>query len=161
MIRRLRQGHRVVFVFLALGIPVLLTRAFASRPREPLSVPPSPPAATIDASDLTGSWMTQLGPLRYRREPPTAGNSPASIALGPAGALRAPDLLVYWTRRDAQLSTIEDGDFLLGRLDGEVPVVFSLPPGATDSSGTLVLYSLAHQSVVGALELPVEQGSRP
>jgi hypothetical protein len=160
MIRRLRRTHRVVFAFLALGIPILLTRAFASRPLAPLSAPPLPPAGTINASDLTASWLTQLGALRYRLVP-GAADSPGSIALGPATALRAPDLLVYWTRRDAPLSTIEDGDRLLGRLDAVLPVVIVLPPAASDSSGTLVLYSLAHRSVVGTLELPAAQGSRP
>lgn len=160
MIRRLRRTHRAVFVFLALGIPVLLTRAFASRPLAPLSAPPSPSAATINASDLTATWLTQLGPLRYRRVP-AAADSPGSIALGPATALRAPDLLVYWTSRDAPLSTIEDGDRLLGRLNGELPVVIVPPPAASDSPGTLVLYSLAHRSVIGTLALPAAQGSRP
>lgn len=160
MIRRLRRTHRVVFVFLALVIPVLLTRAFASRPLQTLSPPPLPRAASINASDLTATWMTQLGPLRYREEPATS-NTPATIALGPASALRAPDLLVYWTRRDAPLSTIENGDRLLGRLDGVSPAVMALPLEASTNAGTLVLYSLAHQSVVGTLGLAAGEEPRP
>jgi hypothetical protein len=146
MIRRLRRMHRVVFVFLALGIPVLLARAFASRPLAPLSPSPLPPATTIAAADLAATWMTRLGPLRYRLEAARA-DSTGFIALGPAAALRAPDLLVYWTTRPAPLSTIEDADLLLGRLDGEVPVIIRLP--------------LGHRSVVGTLELPATQGPRP
>jgi len=161
MIRRLRRAHRVLFILLAMGIPVLLTKAFASRPQWPISTPPLPGAATINPSGLADTWATQLGPLRYRLQPPGSIAPPVSITLGPATSLRAPDLLVYWTKRETPVATIVDGDLLLGRLDGEAPVVLSLPPSASGRSGRLVLYSLAHRSVVGTLELPSGQGSSP
>lgn len=161
MIRRLRQAHRLVFVFLALAIPVLLTRAFASRPLSPRSAQLLPAGGAISTSDITATWVTQLGALRYRLDQPNVANSPAFIAFGPAATLRGPDLLVYWTSRAAPVATIEDGDLLLGRLDGAAPVVIPLPPAASDSFGTLVLYSLAHRSVVGTLALPAAQGARP
>jgi hypothetical protein len=159
MIRRLRQVHRVAFVFLALVIPVLMTRALASRPADPR--PPLPAVGAVGAAGGMATWSTALGPIRYRVVPPRSAAEPASVELAPVTPLRAPDLLLYWSHRAGPLTAIEGEDRLLGRLDGGPPVAIRLPAGASDSAGTLVLYSLGHQAIVGSLSLGPARGALP
>jgi hypothetical protein len=161
VIRRLRQVHRVVFVFLALTIPVVMTRALASRPAEAGPAAPVGGLEGIDPSTLSRTWLTTAGPIRFRLEPPQAAAGPATLLLAPDGILRAPDLLLYWTPRSGPISAIVDGDTLLGRLTGTTPVSVRLPPEAAAGEGTVVLFSLAHQSVVAALPLDSTQVTGP
>lgn len=158
MIKRLRQAHRVAFVFLALAIPVLMTRALASRPAETAPVAVSGALPGIDLSTLNRTWATSLGPIRFRLE---ASQAPAALLLASIAIPPAPDLLLYWTPRTGSISSIESGDGLLGRLTGTTPESFRLPSQASTGEGTVVLYSLGHDSVIATLPVDSMQAIGP
>jgi hypothetical protein len=161
MIRRLRQVHRVAFVLFALAVPVLMTRALALRPPKPLSSLPVPVAVGPGPGALAATWSTALGPIRYGFIAPPSAGQPASLQIAPTAALRAPDLLLYWTMRTGPVSTVDRDDRLLGRLNGGAAGSLTLPLAVMDTAGTLVLYSLGHQRVIATLPLPPVAGTRP
>ena len=71
--------------------------------------------------------------------------------------LKVPDLLVYWHMGDAPSDQLPDNGFLLGSLAGTDVHQYVLPDTALHVDGQLILYSLAHQEVVGTAGLSSKQ----
>jgi hypothetical protein len=82
--------------------------------------------------------------LRDRSDP-----AMVQLALDPPDDLFAPDLLLYWSAELSDVNQLPSQAVLLGRLeDGK-----SSPFRKVSPKGFLILYSLAHQSVVDTASL--------
>lgn len=145
MIAPLRKRHRVMISVLAFVVPAVCALALWSRPR--LNVGETPgtvlPQAVVGAEDLEvlPGFRTAV-----HGEPGSA-----RLEIEPLSALRQPDLLVYFTTA-TPADSLPDDAHLLGAVAHQQPRSFALPAAAAEG-GYLVLYSLAHQTVVlsGAL----------
>ena len=150
MIAPLRRLHRGMSTVLFVAVPVLLV--FSLRVRPPRYYMQSPPAELTEESFEGGQVFDvfpDLGVL-VRGIPAADG---ALVELEPAGPLARPDVLVYWSPTASEGSGLAPGALLLGTI-GDRPRSYFLPPEAALVDGHLVLYSLAHQEVVGSGSLP-------
>ena len=150
MIRPLRQRHRRIFTALGVVLPVALVVGIAARKAVPTSaslpgvVPEAPRFAATRWSrvDLFGKTGIHAALVRER-----ADGGQFAVALSAPKDFAKPDLLVYWTESKATiLDAIPDDAVLLGGFDSSAPL--TLPASAAQSSGMLVLYSLADHEVV-------------
>ena len=149
MILPLRQRHRHVFAVLAVVLPVVFVIGIAARSRVPLVTSLSAEISGADASNATVVWeradLFTNAPVNVRLLRGTNGES--SLTLSAAGDFAKPDLLAYWTAGalpsgDAlPESAVLLGSFAAPRL--------RLPDGFTTQSGSLILFSLADQEIVG------------
>jgi hypothetical protein len=151
MIRSLRQTHRRLFAVLGIALPVALVAGMAAR--RPVPTTPSLPdgivaesvqfaAAQWSRNDLFAKQPIQVALVRER-----VGVGRFAIGLSAPKDFAKPDLLVYWVAGNTTVAdTIPDDAFLLGSFDGSTPL--PLPPGMLQSSGILILYSLADHEVV-------------
>jgi hypothetical protein len=151
MIKPLRSVHRAVFVLAAVVLPALLVAGLRAR-----RLPPLVPVAILPAAVPVGPplpWSTAAGTavVTLVRERP---ESALEVELAPATAFRAPDLLLYWTSRSLPVDDVGQPDALLGTVSGEPVKRFRLPPLVQAGHGSLLLFSLAHHSIVGATALP-------
>jgi hypothetical protein len=102
-----------------------------------------------------GLW----GELPIYTELVESGDGIVSVILHPVRDLKAPDVLVYWARLPArrgdnlQVERVPEGATLVGSLAGTQPRRYVLPAAASEHNGRLILYSLAHQRVIGVAVL--------
>jgi len=144
MIRSLRRRHATMIVGIALIVPILAVLALAARP-----VPPIMAAAA--ATPSTGNW-TALGPRGGVHAFVESESGREWLHLVRDEEFVSPDVLVYWSPEPpATDEPFPSGAVLLGALGDPGAHTFNLP--ARDVGGVLLLYSLAHQSVVAATPL--------
>jgi hypothetical protein len=150
MIQPLRTVHRRVAAALALALPaILLLGLGARRPASPklarmAAVPPA--LRLLRASVLQWESRTIAADLYADRNRP--GDFYA--VLTPFTPIDEPDLLVYWSQTIGQGNVLPAEALLLGEFVPGKPLL--LPPEIQPSSN-LILYSLAHQTVVGHARL--------
>jgi len=150
----LRRRHRVASVGLAVALPVLFAAALAVRrpvpaiARLPFAVVPPRLAGSSRVHD-TGTGLA----LRLTFPVTAPGARAGRVALELLRDPRTPDLLAYWSPAAGSVgdSSLPDDARLLGAIVGRGPTVFELPEPA--AGGHLVLYSLAHRTLVDTLEL--------
>lgn len=159
MIRPLRRRHLRTLALLTLVLPAGFAAALLARPAPPVieSMPPGFGASqTIEGA----SSIVVLEGLISEREVEAwiavKGDTPW-LFMVPRSDLRRPDVLLYAARESAATtdSGLPEGAILLGTLAGTRERSFRLPAWVFDSPARLVLYSLAHQEVVGTGKLPV------
>lgn len=145
MIQPLRTAHRRVFVTLALVLPAILVAGLSARHRVSPAVAPSKqiPASAQALRGSSSLWRTHV----IRTEFYADASSPETlyVVLQPAHDLVEPDLLLYWAASQPSGDALPAEAKLLGAF-GESKT-FPLPRNAAQG-GYLVLYSLAHQSVI-------------
>jgi len=162
MIRPLRQGHRLVFVVLALVLPLLLVASLRARPEAVVvdRVPTKEPGAgepAVPIAETRGCLGAQPARLvLFARE---NGALVRSYELAADGPLVAPDLLVY-LRPAAPASAVPSGAAatasalagaeLLGLLPADRGLGFG--PGS-DAGAELILYSQGHERLIGTVVL--------
>lgn len=150
MIRPLRQRHRRTLLALGVFLPVAFVVAIAARKPLP-EVNTLPPEFFLAAAQFDLAETQPLDgflkvPVRIRllREKPGAGKF--AVELSAAKDFVKPDLLVYWSAGNQNLTNaLPDNAILLGAF--AAPQLW-LPAAATQSDGVLVLYSLADNEIV-------------
>jgi hypothetical protein len=150
MIQPLRTVHRRVSVVMAVFLPTVLFVGLTAR--RPVSRPGGGAVGLPDRAHLlkqtAGGWQrhTIQTSLYGQLDPP----HDIYAVLNPARPLNAPDVLVYWSGLSAADSNLPSGARLLGTFEPARAIVLprDLQPG-----GNLILYSLAHQSVVDSAPL--------
>jgi hypothetical protein len=142
MIQPLRIVHRRAFIALALVLPaILLLGLGARRPRlGPIAQPTSAAAQVVRESSKL--WQKHAIQSKFYR----MSDRPQDIylVLQPAQELNEPDLLLYWATNAPQGDVLPAQVQLMGAL--RAGKAFPLPLNE-NRTGTLVLFSLAHQTV--------------
>ena len=141
MIQPLRAIHRRVFLGLALALPAVFVAALAARPKYS---PPAAVAAPLPSSMLVRKSDALWQKHRIQTRLYALDMDVLQVVLQPNPPLRDPDLLLYWSPADVGDQLPADAQ-LLGSFAPEQPFILHL---GERRSGTLVLYSVAHRSVV-------------
>lgn len=155
MIAPLRRRHRWLTAALLVAVPVLYVAALAVRPGEPVMaglpevLAAGPPAGAEVVEELGEPFTDPPIAVRVRR-----GAARWWVELEPREPVARPEILVYWTPAGSAAGQLSPDAFLLGALADARARAFALPPAALGRAGRLVLYSLGHQEVVDAAELP-------
>lgn len=157
MIAPLRRRHGWTFLLLAIALPTLVVAALSHRSGRHLTTmkiadPPPPEALPIPSSS------TVLDPLF--EDPPSRGHlwteGPRTLlAIDGRGAMRQPDVLLYWTPSTdgtSQGVALPPDAVLLGPMPSRSTRLFPLP--TSTAGGQLLLYSLAHQELTARATLP-------
>lgn len=135
MIQPLRTIHRRAFVALTFVLPAILFVALGARH----TVPPA-------RLGLTGV----LWPKGTVQSSLQGDSGNIAVILHTVNAFNEPDLLLYWTPAAPAGNVLPAEARLLGPFAVERP--FQLPRDRR-VPGQLVLYSLAHQSIIDAIAL--------
>jgi hypothetical protein len=158
VIAPLRRRHRLLITLAAIASPLILYVALSGRSpvitdATPLVTRNIPPAGTV----LVGEHSLQL-PQSERGASIQAvlfresdADAPWTLALADAGTKSpGPDVLVYW-QQDDSLSQLTADAVLLGPYLSRRDNRYRMP--VSRASGGVVLYSLAHNKVLGTLAL--------
>jgi hypothetical protein len=150
MIRPLRKHHCRIVIALALFLPVAFTVGIAARKPIPVTsqLPSSlaiatPPFENVEwqRADLFAKSAIQVRLLREH-----SGAGKFAVALSAAEDFVRPDLLVYWSAGNPDVTNaLPDNAVLLGTFNSPQ---LSLPAAAETIEGTLVLFSLADNEIV-------------
>ena len=152
MIRPLRRLHRQAFVGAAIVGSVLMVTALAKRA-------PQPGASALPGDVATGGrrcvvlesdelWRSVAIATRVLM----SKDGSYDVELSSAETNNQPDLLLYWTA-GASAGRLPESSRLLGPYSGGTQR-FVIPADIELSSGSLILYSLAHQTVFATAEVP-------
>lgn len=158
MIRSLRRRHRVMTTAIAIILPLLFMAGIAARKAIPrMEIPPALAPAEEKFSELIfrkSNFWPELD-IAARVFADSIPPSRLAVELHPQRYLKIPDILVYWSETPASAGDkMPESAYLIGTLAGTEQRRFPLPPAALDSDGTLILYSLAQQKVIGIAALP-------
>lgn len=158
MIRSRRVLHRGLFIVLAVAIPSSLFIVLENRPTMPPYQDFQPvlfdQAGFAQPAQEKDSMITvSARKKQFELQKVTSGDQP-TLLIRPSVELLKPDLLVYWspvtgTDSDTELAEAT----LVGRLTGNSWRRLSLPTSAQGISGSLLIYSMAHQQVLDSLSL--------
>jgi len=159
MIRSHRRRHLRIFAILAVMLPLVLVAAIAVKRRAPMvdRVP-----QVLNAPSLN-TWTAVVGTdtewvdwhLHTRLLASDSLWSRLAVELTLTEALTEPDVAVYWTARTgAALETLPHDAVLVGTIGKIGAQRLPLPPLASKTAGSLVLYSVAHRTVLGVLAIP-------
>lgn len=149
MIRPLRQRHRLIVIALGLFLPLTFAAGIAAR-KPPATVKELPPAlapAPQPVAELvwTHRDLYSKVPVEVRLLREKDSGRFAVQFSAPAGFLK-PDLIVYWVAGKAQVAgVLPENGMLLGSFSA---TPLTLPAEASESTGLLVLYSLADNEIV-------------
>lgn len=148
MIQPLRTVHRRASIALALILPtVLLVGLMARRP--PLQADSkrhnSEGWQSIQESDHLWTKRSIRSLFVRNTSDPTA----VHVVLEPIDDLSDPDLLVYWSPELSGRDNLPTNAVLLGAFEDSRPMRLQ----GSDNQGFLILYSLAHHSVVDTAPL--------
>lgn len=148
MIHSLRRAHRWMMLALVVLLPAVFVAGMLARPRY-LAVPrlPEEPAQTSVTPKFEVLSETGLK-VHFGRAARAAERAVMTVI--PLDEPVEPDLLVYWDERPGNDGKPSDTAILLGTLKGRQPRAMTIPQTVPESSGFLVLYSLAHAKVLGA-----------
>jgi hypothetical protein len=142
LIAPLRHRHRLIFVILAILLPIGLVMGI--RARQPI------PHAAASAERESGFQPVELllseGPaieLSVRSD-----RGLRQIRLKPSVSLKRPDILVY--AAPAEHNDLSEM-FLMGALAGTGAHTYSIPEQIDADEIGIVLYALAHQEVVARM----------
>lgn len=152
MIRRLRTAHRIIWLGALIVLPAILVFGLGARRPIPLVAASRLPAAVpVGPASI---WDTRAGSAVVKVVR-LAADSTLTLELSNATALRGPDLLLYWTPRPLPVHAIDSSDILLGQASGQAVHLFPLPSAVLARAGSLLLFSLPLDSVLGERPLNV------
>jgi hypothetical protein len=147
MIRRLRTAHRVIWLAGLVLLPAIVVLGLDAR-RPPLLSAPRPLPAAFPLAPPS-AWATPAGTVMVALVR-IAADSTMALEFTGALALRGPDLLFYWSPRPPPVTGIDSSDVLLGPASGQPIRRYPIPATALTRPGSVLLYSLAHQTLMGA-----------
>ncbi len=163
MIAPLRRAHRLIWLAIAATLPLGFGAGLSAR--RPLPQGPhdlTPPLSAMDWSDAQNlsdlTWPGGRLAVRFAA-------SEGLLALTPIEAAQRPDVLVYlMPGAEIGAGAVPDNAILLGHLSGAATVLMTLPSSPTggppfDGRAALMLYSLAHQDVLGTCSLTLTDGN--
>lgn len=158
MIRPLRNRHRRMMTLLAIVTPLIFALGILAR--KPLAV--TGQAAVIESGKSLPNMIINTSDLWPGTDIHTriyGDNHPPSrfmLALHPQTYLQHPDILVYWHNRPpANTDALPEGAYLLGTLSGTHEQTYNFSADiVSPNAGSVILYSLAHQSIVAVAEIP-------
>ena len=148
MIQPLRSMHRRAWLTLGLVLPTLLAVGLIVRRPLPLA-------------DLKTHHSQARGPIRQSDHlwtkhaihsvflSDTSDPTSVQVVLEPLDDLSAPDPLVYWSRELSGSDRLPTNAVLLGAFENGKPLRLR----ESNAKGFLILYSLAHQSIVDTASL--------
>jgi len=148
MIQPLRTVHRRAWMALALVLPTVLVAGLLAR--RPL---PAANQKTLDSEawqpirQSDHLWTKHTIHSLFWRD--ASDPTTVRVVLEPLDGLSAPDLLVYWSLELPGGDRLPANAVLLGAFGDSKPLQLR----ENDTKGFLILYSLAHQSVVDAAPL--------
>ena len=150
MIRPLRQRHRRMFIALGIFLPVAFVVGISARKTVPtatvlpaalIATPQQFAAVKWERADLFAKSPVQVRLLREQRD---AGRF--AIALSAANGFVKPDLIVYWVEGNPKITgALPANAILLGTF---AATILPLSDEVANSSGVLILYSLADNEIV-------------
>ena len=148
MIHSLRSAHRRTWLALAPVLPMVLIVGLMARrplPRSNSRITNSETQRAIRQTD--DPWTKHKIHSVFLRDPsdPTS----VQVVLTEPGDLSVPDVLVYWSPQLSGTDSLPTDALLLGALENSRPM--HLRDG--NPKGFLILYSLAHHSIVDAAPL--------
>ena len=151
MIQPLRTAHRRVFIVLAALLPAIIAGGLTARRHNPTSASTSPGVlqnvAGLDSAFAT--WEKNTCFAKFYRD--GADESKVRIFWTPARESHDPDLLLYWAANAGAAPDDLSNAALLGPFHaGEG---YSIPP--KQLAGYLILYSLAHRTIVDRAKVKV------
>ncbi|TFG51464.1 MAG: hypothetical protein E4H37_07865 [Gemmatimonadales bacterium] len=158
MIRSHRRRHLWIFTTLAVLLPLVLVAAIGVERRAPIvdrvpRVLNQPSLRTWTAIAGTEAELVDLH-IHLRLLASDSLRSRLGIELTLTEALREPDAAVYWTARtDAAPDQLPGDAVFLGTIGNPGAQRLELPPQALATHVSLVLYSVAHGTVLGALAI--------
>ena len=148
MIRPLRSAHRRAWLALALVLPsVLIVGLKARRPltHEDSKINNSEARQAIwQSDDLWTKHKIHSAVLRDTSDPTSV-----EVVLEPLDDLSVPDVLVYWSLELSGDDSVPTSAVLLGTFRNSKPLRLQ----ERKAKGFLILYSLAHQSLVDTASL--------
>ena len=161
MIRSRRQAHRAAF----LGVGCILVAVWTVGLTLRQDVPPIDSSLedlaylsgfVNDGPDLSMAAADERFAASFRNDA-----DGAYLLIRPLTPILKPDMLVYWVPSS---KTFTDGNLsehaiLTGNLAGDSPRRLSLPPGAAQGEGDIVIYSLGHRDIVA--RFPVRSAASP
>jgi len=162
MNHRLRQRHRWMVLSLALVLPAAFFWTVSSRRLDAgihqlpaaLADPPPGRGEVLAVRDiLLGSTIVNSRLLL------DSASRQLTLEITPRTDPRQPDPLLYWSPEAPEPESgagVPPDAVLLGSLVGTRTRSFPLPREAATEDGSLLLYSLGHQSVLGAASLPTQ-----
>jgi hypothetical protein len=148
MIQPLRTVHRRASMALALVLPTVL--AVGLRARRPLIHAESKTRnseARQSSRQSDHLWAKHAIHSVFLRD--TSDPTVVQVVLEPLDDISAPDLLVYWCPELSSKHDLPTHAVLLGAFEKSKPLYLQ----ESNARGFLILYSLAHQSVVDAASL--------
>ena len=145
MIQSLRRAHWRVMLSLTVILPLIIAGGILARPTF-LKMTPLPEEGRVLFQEGFIQWST-VG-LRVRFEKPAKETERALMCVVPVESSPAPDVLAYWSPAAIQGSALNEGSVLLGSLKGRQSRCMNIPIGVPESTGSLVLFSLADHSVI-------------
>ena len=161
MIQRLRRRHRLMIPSVALvSIPLVVVGLLTRQP-DPvqaelpeilrgLTAPTGAPDLDIEVGFASLAAHARVWQAEADGEGPI-------LELTPSVDPRRPDVLAYWTGAEDAARPGPEAQ-LLGRLAGTRSRTFQLPAEASTGTGSLLLFSLAHDDVVDHAAWPLIAG---
>jgi hypothetical protein len=146
---------------LALVVPVLFAAGLMLRQPIPVMEVSSARGAASGGERYEVLGEQRVGeelPIRVRWLRESGSGARRAVGLTLEGALKRPDLLLYWDDGSSDGAVLSEAARLLGRVGGRQEVVWQVPE---PDSGALVFYSTAWKEVVGSLSPPAGWNDAP
>ena len=155
MIERLRGRHRRVVALLCVALPIGFVAGLLVRPEFPVQAADPALRLPTGAAGAENGWryfeLEAGGELALRVVGEDGGTL---LEIQPEADPQRPDVLVYWSAAvPEESSALPAGAALLGALSGAELRRLPLPAGTSGDEGTLYLYSLGRQEIVGRVFL--------
>ncbi len=150
----LRSFHRRLVMFLALALPLAVAAGLLGREEIPTvedaPMAPLPPSLTAARSSAIEGFVGLPITLSLSRSRGTAeAGLRRQVELKVEEDLEIPSLALFWSPRSEGEELSREAVYL-GSVWGPTTLRFGLPP---EEGGSLVLYSLAHQERLSAIDL--------
>ena len=169
MIQSLRRTHWRLMLVLVLLLPTVVVAGLMARPTFLRMAPLPEESPLIYALPRLEKW-DQVG-LEVGFKRPAKPTERAVMCVLPREESHEPDLLMYWNpsviqsgeRAGERVGEPGDGSVLLGSLKGRQTRCVNIPIEVPESSGSLVIYSLAHRKQIASTSWRVtfaDEGAR-
>jgi len=149
MILSLRKRHRNIFAVLGALLPIAFVVGIAVRRTAPsvATLPPEllPQTQTFTATEYEREDLFARSPVKVRLWEDVSTGQKAVGFVAPKDFVK-PDLLAYWVAGQPAIAEELSPDAVL--LGSFVATVLPLPSQATNSEGSLILFTLADQEIV-------------
>ena len=152
MIRPKRILHRIAWLVLGVGLPILFVVSIAAR--KPVPADTASMLATAGAGTALADVQFTLLDGSINAQVSRSVSGSMTLHLDPAKPLGLPNVLVY------QSTGAVDKGLLLGSFRGDRTQSYTLAEAGTSGQGDIVLYDLAHQVELDRAPVPAPEPGR-